>query len=397
MWKMASVALAGIAMLALPVVALAAGSPIAEPAFTAAPPTVSAEFSSDTVRLGSTVNLGFIIENPESNPIALTGVGFENILPAGLRVISNTATVCGGTRTVTKPSTIRLAGATIAAGSRCKFAVSVTGWVAGTDTTTTSAVVSDQTVPGNVASAAISVWQPPTVRLLLDPTASITLGGEATLWWGITNPSANTVPLSDIDVTIAYPAGLRLSGAGGLCSGTLTEHSGGLTIAGASLPIGGSCNCPLIFAPSRAGRYTYTLTATAAGGGYDNNTASVVLSVAAPAAPAAPTPRPTPRPIQTPTAAAESAGLPTAETSPGVADTEAPRATAASSAGAVAMVEAKPTASPAPPASAGAAAEASSPPLVLVMGASALAGAAICLAVVLLAVLKRRRRRTERP
>jgi hypothetical protein len=65
------------------------------------------------------------------NTAAPTGVAFSDTLPAGITVANASATVCGGTLTITAPTGIVLPGATIAVNSQCQLVIAVTGAASG--------------------------------------------------------------------------------------------------------------------------------------------------------------------------------------------------------------------------------------------------------------------------
>lgn len=92
-------------------------------------PTVTAHFGTSTLALGGSTSLTYTITNPNAG-IALTGLGFDDILPAGLVVATPnglTGSCGGGTITGAAGATsIHLAGATIAATATCTFSLNVT-------------------------------------------------------------------------------------------------------------------------------------------------------------------------------------------------------------------------------------------------------------------------------
>jgi uncharacterized repeat protein (TIGR01451 family) len=102
----------------------------AAPALAQSPPTIASSFSPSTILVNQTSSLAFTISNPNAGT-SLTGVGFTDSLPAGVTVVNASATVCGGTVTLTSPGSISLSGATIAANAQCQFSVTVTGTTAG--------------------------------------------------------------------------------------------------------------------------------------------------------------------------------------------------------------------------------------------------------------------------
>jgi uncharacterized repeat protein (TIGR01451 family) len=126
-----------------------------------APPAIAKAFSPATIALNATTSLTFTITNPNGTA-SLTGVAFTDTLPNGLTVPTASATVCGGTVSLTAPTSITLSGATIAAGGQCQFSVTVTGAASGNYTNTTSAVSSNEGGSGNSGSANLAVANPPT-------------------------------------------------------------------------------------------------------------------------------------------------------------------------------------------------------------------------------------------
>src|SRR5262249_18524585 len=68
-----------------------------------APPTLTTTFAPSTIALSGTTGLQVDIFNPNAST-NLTGVGFNDTLPSGLTVPNASATVCGGTVTLTAPT-----------------------------------------------------------------------------------------------------------------------------------------------------------------------------------------------------------------------------------------------------------------------------------------------------
>jgi uncharacterized repeat protein (TIGR01451 family) len=118
----------------------------AHPLLTA--PFIEAGYAPANVPVGGTTSLQFGIENINSE--AIGGVNFSDGLPSGLRVMSGTSSVCGGTLTLTKATGgVSLAGASIAATDWCRFSVPVTAFEMGSQMSITSAVKSSDTYDGN--------------------------------------------------------------------------------------------------------------------------------------------------------------------------------------------------------------------------------------------------------
>ena len=133
------------------------------------PPIIGKSFGDGTVPQYGTTSLGFTLGNPNAS-IALTGVGFNDTLPAGL-VVSNpnglTGSCGGGTITAAAGSvSVNLTGATLAASTQCTFSVNVTGSTAGTKSNTTGNVTSIEGGSGSTASASTSVLVPANIPTL---------------------------------------------------------------------------------------------------------------------------------------------------------------------------------------------------------------------------------------
>jgi len=122
------------------------------------PPSIAKAFSPSLIGLSQTTSLGFTITNPAINTVALTGVGFTDVLPSNLTVANGSSTVCGGTLTTSGGNTISLSGATIAVNGTCSFSVTVTPTAFGNYTNTTGTVTSGNGGPGNTATANLTVF-----------------------------------------------------------------------------------------------------------------------------------------------------------------------------------------------------------------------------------------------
>lgn len=138
----------------------------------AAPPSIASSFGPALVGGGNTTTLSFTITSPNAN-VPLSGVGFTDILPAGLSVgTPNGATnSCGGSVSAAPGSqTIALVGGTVAPRSSCAVSVSVLANATGRVFTASSAVGSTEGGAGNSASASVTVVAAPTVSVT-SPTA----------------------------------------------------------------------------------------------------------------------------------------------------------------------------------------------------------------------------------
>lgn len=144
------------------------------------PPSISKSFGSGTIPLNGTTPLTFTIGN-SNGTVALSGVAFTDVLPAGLTVNSGTGTACGGTLAATAPVTIQLANALIAPNSQCQFIVTVTGASPGNYTNVTGNITSTNGGTGGTATAPLSVSAPATVTGVSSTAANGTYGVAAVI------------------------------------------------------------------------------------------------------------------------------------------------------------------------------------------------------------------------
>jgi uncharacterized repeat protein (TIGR01451 family) len=242
------------------------------------PPSITKAFGAATINLGGTTTLSFTLTNPNA-VTTLTGVGFTDMLPAGLVVATPnglTGSCGGGAITATAgTNTISLAGATLGANASCTFTVNVRATSTGPKNNTTTNVTSNEAGPGNAAAAAttVAVPLPPTITKAFGAVATGT-GGTTTLTFTISNPNTVTT-LTGVGFTDTLPPGLLVATPNGLTgscpSGTISATAGSNTISltGATLAGGASC--------------TFTVNVTTLTGftGTQVNTTSPVTSIEA--------------------------------------------------------------------------------------------------------------------
>ena len=249
------------------------------------PPSIAKAFAAGTIAQNTSTNLTFTITNPAGNPAALTGVAFTDTLPTGLTVAGATSTQCGGTLTVTAPTSIQLSGATVAVGTPCTFIVSVTGATAGSYTNTTGSVTSANGGTGNTASANLVVGTGPSTIKSFNP-ASVVPGGNSTLTIAITNPNAS-LALSGVAFTDTLPSGMVLASsptATNSCNGTLTATGGAssLSLSNGSISSGGSCAVTVIVVGNTVGALVNSVSSTSTNGGTGNTSSATLTVVSAP-------------------------------------------------------------------------------------------------------------------
>jgi len=251
------------------------------------PPTIAQAFGAASIPLNATTSLTFDLGNPNAGT-TLTGIGFTEILPAGLAVASGTVGACGGTISTTAPGTITLAGATLAPSGTCTFAVTVTGVVAGTQNATSGSVASVEGGLGGTANASVIVVASPTISKAFGAT-SITPGGTTTLSFTLRNPAPNTLPITGLSFTDAFPTGMLIATPNGLvgsCDGgtiTAAAGSGAVSLSGATLAAGGTCTFTINVVITGNGVVTNTTgpATSSQGGSGGSASASITVSTAA--------------------------------------------------------------------------------------------------------------------
>jgi uncharacterized repeat protein (TIGR01451 family) len=252
------------------------------------PPSIAKAFGSANIPLNGTTSLTFTITNPAANPVAETGVAFTDTFPVGIVVATpnGLTNTCGGTATaVAGAGSASLSGSTIAANSSCTVTVNVTGTASGQFVNTTGAVTSTNGGTGNTATANLSVAAPPTISKAFG-AATIPLNGSTSLTLTITNPAANTSPLTGVAFTDNLPAGLVVSTPNSLtstCGGVVTAISGSsvVSLAGATLAPNSSCVVSVNNTGTTGGIKNNSTQATSTEGGA-GNTANASITVVSP-------------------------------------------------------------------------------------------------------------------
>jgi hypothetical protein len=257
-----------------------------------APPTIAKAFNVASMAVTTgTATLTLTITNPSANTVAESGIAVGDTFPSGMVVAStpNATNSCGGTFTANAgTNNISLTGGSITTpGTTCAVSVSVSDTTSGVASNTTGAVSSTNGGTGLTANATIAVEIPPTITKAFNPTA-IATGATSTLTITITNPAANTVALTGVAVTDALPTGLVVAtpnGASTTCTGgteSAVAGSGTVSITGASINAGASCNVVANVTSATVGTYNNTTGTVSATNGGTGGTASATLSVAAP-------------------------------------------------------------------------------------------------------------------
>jgi len=265
------------------------GSLTGNPQVVIGPPSIAKAFGAAAVPLNGTTTLTLTVTNPAANTVAEAGVAFADSFPAGIAVATpnGLTNTCGGTATATAGSgSVSLTGGTVATNSNCTVTVNVTATNSGSVTNTTGPVSSTNGGTGGTASANLTVGSPPVIAKSFG-AAKIAMNGSTTLTFAVNNPAANTVPLTGVAFTDTLPAGLQVStpnGLSGSCGGgTITAGVGSaaVSLAGATLPVGGSCTFAVNVTGITAGVQNNTVVVTSANAG-TGNTSNATVTVAGP-------------------------------------------------------------------------------------------------------------------
>jgi uncharacterized repeat protein (TIGR01451 family) len=253
-----------------------------------APPVLIKAFGAASIPLNGGTTLTFTVQNPNTST-SLTGIGFGDTLPVGLKIatpngLTSTCTGTVTTGTVSGFSVVNLSGATLAASASCTFSVNVVGIAPGTQNNTTGLITSTEGGTGGTASASIDVVAPPSIAKAFNPT-TIAVNGVSTLTFTITNPAANAVAETGVAFSDTLPAGIVVATPNNLnstCGGTPTAvaGSGTVSLSGASIATGSSCTLSVDVTGSAAGVYNNTSGAVSSTNGGTGNTASASLTIA---------------------------------------------------------------------------------------------------------------------
>lgn len=254
-----------------------------------APPTIAKAFGATSIALNGSTSLTFTIANATANTVQLTGVAFTDTLPAGLVVATpnGLTTTCNGTTTAIAGSgTVSLSSATLAASGSCTVGVNVTGTTTGVKNNSVT-ITSTEGGTGIVSNASVEVgMQPPTIAKAFG-TGTIALNGTTSLTFTLTNPAANTIPLTGVAFTDTFPAGVVIATPNGLtntCNGTptATAGSGSVSLTGGTIAANGTCTLVVNIAGTANGSVTNTTGHVSSAEGGTGSTASANLTIATP-------------------------------------------------------------------------------------------------------------------
>ncbi|HEV8579345.1 MAG TPA: DUF11 domain-containing protein [Thermoanaerobaculia bacterium] len=233
------------------------------------PPTISKSFSPSPIAVGGTSTLTFTITNPNAG-IPLSGVAFNDTLPAGVTVTSGSSPQCGGTLTRTAPSTLSFTGGTLAAGASCNVTATVTVTTAGPHDNVSGFVSSTEgganTGPTGIATASITGILPPTIAKQFAPDP-VLAGTPTTLTFTLTNPNvslpvsgvafSDTFPVAPGAMVVAAAPAATTTGCGAPAF-TPSPGSGSISFSGGTIAAGGTCIVTVNVVAPVAGSYANT-------------------------------------------------------------------------------------------------------------------------------------------
>lgn len=141
----------------------------------------------------------------------------------------------------------------------------------------------------NDPAGAFAVVAPPTASASFAP-ATVAVGRPTALTFTITNPSANSVPLTGVALDDTLPVPLAVASPNGLSgscgAGTITAAPGSqsVTLLDGTIPVGSSCSFSVDVTASAPGPVTNTTGAVRSANGGAGDTATATLSVDQPPA-----------------------------------------------------------------------------------------------------------------
>ncbi len=207
-----------------------------------APPAISKKFNPAAIPISGTAILRITLTNPNASG-SLTGVAFNDTMPAGLTLVSASFSAgCGSPTLSGWPGAVNLSGATVAVGTDCVITAFVRGVVAGLQSNITGNVTSTEGGTGATASDTITVIAPPTISKTFG-ASSILQNATTSLTFTITNPNASG-SLTGVSFTDTMPSGLTVVGSPSLAgcgTATIGGLPGAINLSGATVAAGTNC------------------------------------------------------------------------------------------------------------------------------------------------------------
>ena len=251
------------------------------------PPTVTKSFSPSSIPLGSSSDLSISISNP--NAVALSNVAFSDTLPSGLTLTSiPNSTQCGGSVSWDSTSGIlALSGGALAAKGSCTVVASVTG--ASSIVYPNSVTVTASSGTSNISTASLTVVAPPQITKVFN-SGSILANGTSTLTFDILNPLSNSAALTGVGFVDSLPDGVKVAATPassistdcGSASFIPAANATTLTLSGAAIDVGKTCEVKVDVTATNGGTYVNTTQVVTSTNGGNGNKATATLNVSGP-------------------------------------------------------------------------------------------------------------------
>ncbi len=217
-------------------------------------------FAPDTIRQGGETQIVFTVDN-RANAIGMTGMAFDDALPAGVSVAATpgAGNSCGGTFSPSAGDTVlALTGGALAAGATCELRVTVRAITAGTltgpDVALTSSVA---TATAAEATLNVTAADAPGFAKAFSPD-TVDPGEVSTLTFTIDN-GANLIDVGSLAFTDNFPNGMIVADTpdeSTTCGdGAVSAPAGGDTVSlsGGTVAAGQSCTISVRVQALRAG------------------------------------------------------------------------------------------------------------------------------------------------
>jgi uncharacterized repeat protein (TIGR01451 family) len=258
---------------------------------TPAPPTIAKAFAPLAILVDGTTTLTFSLTNP--NAIGtLNLVAFADAFPDGLAVAATpnatTSSGCGSPTfaPAAGATSVAFSGGVIAAGETCDVTVDVTATTGGLKANVTGDVTSTEGGAGGTASAGLLVIEPPAIAKVFG-TTSLAVGATTTLTFTLTNPNA-AIALTGVGFDDPLPGGLVVatpSGLTGACGGgniTADDGATSISLVGATLDVGASCELTVDVQALAVGPQVNTTNPVTSANGGTGNVATASITVVDP-------------------------------------------------------------------------------------------------------------------
>jgi len=241
--------------------------------------SVTKSFNPPTILAGGTSTLTITLINSSASPLA--GVTFTDTFPANL-VIANPngfATTCTSTTNTATPNTGSfIFSGTVPASGSCTASVSVTSTTPAVYPNSVTANYSTQSATSNQAVLTVNPAVQPLTFTKSFFVSAITVGGNTTLTFTVTNP--NSTP-ANFGFTDNLPAGVVYDNqADNQCGGTPSYSATSVSLASAT--IAGNSSCTLTVKVKGASAGSWLNTATGSGALAGINPTAPILVVAPP-------------------------------------------------------------------------------------------------------------------